>query len=140
MQQQLGVVTVGVADLVRSRNFYTAGFGWVPVFENPEIIFYQMHGLMFGTFHKAAMQDEMCRASLASPGALILTHIVAQKDAVQVTIDRLAAAGGRILRNADEPPYGGFRGYVADPDDHSWEIAWNAAWPTDARGSVTFAI
>ncbi|KKK86151.1 hypothetical protein LCGC14_2766120, partial [marine sediment metagenome] len=43
-----------------------------------------------------------------------------------------------ITHPADAPPHGGFRGYVADPDGHLWEIAWNPAWPMDAGGNVTF--
>jgi hypothetical protein len=31
------------------------------------------------------------------------------------------------------------RGYVADPDDHAWEIAWNPAWPISREGYVRFA-
>jgi uncharacterized glyoxalase superfamily protein PhnB len=53
---------------------------------------------------------------------------------------RLADAGGRVLRPADAPPHGGFRGYVADPDGHAWEIAWNPAWTIDAHGHVTFGV
>jgi len=34
-------------------------------------------------------------------------------------------------------PHGGFRGYIADPDDHAWEIAWNPAWPISPEGYVT---
>ena len=37
MQQQISVITLGVADLARSRRFYADGFGWRPVFENEEI-------------------------------------------------------------------------------------------------------
>lgn len=55
-------------------------------------------------------------------------------------IARLAAAGGQVLRAGDAPPHGGFRGYVADPDDHAWEIAWNPAWTIDERGHVTFGV
>jgi uncharacterized protein len=55
-------------------------------------------------------------------------------------MDRLTAAGGSLIRPADEPPRGGFRGYVADPDNHAWEIAWNPAWPIDERGLVTFGV
>jgi catechol 2,3-dioxygenase-like lactoylglutathione lyase family enzyme len=50
MQQQISVVTLGIADLARSRRFYADGFGWKPVLETPEIIFYQMNGLMLGTW------------------------------------------------------------------------------------------
>ena len=35
----------------------------------------------------------------------------------------MAEAGGRLLRPADAPPHGGFRGYVADPDDHAFIAA-----------------
>jgi predicted lactoylglutathione lyase len=48
------------------------------------------------------------------------------------------SAGGKVLREGDAPPHGGFRGYVADPDNHAWEIAWNPAWTIDDRGLVTF--
>jgi catechol 2,3-dioxygenase-like lactoylglutathione lyase family enzyme len=44
MQQQISVVTLGVASLSRSRAFYVGGFGWSPVFENDEIVFYPMNG------------------------------------------------------------------------------------------------
>ncbi len=68
-----------------------------------------------------------------------MAHNVARRDDVAPLMARLADHGGRVLRPADAPPHGGFRGYVTDPDDHAWEIAWNPAWPIDADGHVTFA-
>jgi hypothetical protein len=59
---------------------------------------------------------------------------------VQPLLDRLAGHGGRLLRAADAPTHGGFRGYVADPDEHAWEIAFNPAWPIAADGRVTFGL
>jgi len=50
MQQQISFVTLGIAELPRSRRFYVEGFGWSPVFENEEIIFYQMPGFVLGPF------------------------------------------------------------------------------------------
>jgi catechol 2,3-dioxygenase-like lactoylglutathione lyase family enzyme len=140
MQQQISVITLGIADLSRSRQFYVEGFGWTPVFENEEIIFYQMNGLMLGTFSKAALEQDMNRAGLLTPGAFSLAHNVSSQEDVELVIQRLEAAGGRVLRTADAPPHGGFRGYVADPDDHAWEIAWNPAWKIDDQGAVTFGI
>ena len=139
MQQQISVITLGVADIARSRRFYVEGFGWSPVFEQGDIIFYQMNGLMLGTWAKASLEADMGRA-ITTPGAFAVVHNVASADAVQPLIERLAAAGGRILRPADAPPHGGMRGYVADPDDHAWEIAHNPAWPIDAEGRVTFGL
>lgn len=140
MQQQISVITLGVADLSRSRLFYVDGFGWKPVFENPEIIFYQMNGLMLGTWLAAALQGDMQRTGFGKPGAFALAHNVGSRDEVQPLLNHLEQFGGRILRRADAPPHGGFRGYIADPDDHAWEIAWNPAWPISPEGYVAFGI
>lgn len=140
MQQQLSVITLGVRDLARSRRFYVDGFGWTPVFENDDIIFYQMNGFVLGTWKTSALEADMGRGGLARPGAFALAHNVPDKGDVAPLMDRLAAAGGAILRPADAPEHGGFRGYVADPDDHAWEIAWNPAWRIDAEGHVTFGV
>ncbi len=138
MQQQLSVITLGISDLARSRHFYVDGFGWKPVFANDEIIFYQMNGFVLGTWLAAQLEGDMQRPGLMRPGAFALAHNVASRMAVQETMDRLAAFGGRILRPGDVPPHGGFRGYIADPDDHAWEIAWNPAWPISPEGYVSF--
>ena len=140
MQQQISVITLGIADLARSRRFYGDGFGWMPVFENPEIVFYQMNGFVLGTWLTSALAADMQTPGLVRPGAFALAHNVASQDDVQPLLDRLAKFGGRILRDADAPSHGGFRGYVADPDDHAWEIAWNPAWPISPEGFVTFGV
>jgi catechol 2,3-dioxygenase-like lactoylglutathione lyase family enzyme len=140
MQQQISVITLGIADLPRSRRFYTEGFGWTPVFENLEIIFYQMNGLVLGTWLKTALEKDANGGPLQSPGAFALAHNGPDKAAVEPVMAALVQAGGRITRPADAPPHGGYRGYVADPDGHAWEIAWNPAWTIDANGLVTFGL
>ena len=139
MQQQISVITLGIADIARSKRFYGEGFGWKPVFETPDIVFYQMNGLMLGTWFTRELEADMKRG-LARPGAFSLAHNVAAQADVQPLLDRLAAHGGKVLRAADAPPHGGFRGYVADPDDHAWEIAFNPAWPIAEDGRVTFGV
>ena len=140
MQHQISVITLGITDLLRSRRFYVEGFGWTPVFENEDIIFYQMNGFVLGTFEKSALEKDMNRSGLTSPGAFSLGHNVSSQAEVEDAIEQLVQAGGRIIRPSDAPPHGGYRGYVADPDDHAWEIAWNPAWPIDENGHVRFAI
>jgi catechol 2,3-dioxygenase-like lactoylglutathione lyase family enzyme len=140
MQQQISVITLGSTDLARSRRFYVEGFGWQPVFENHEIIFYQMNGFVLGTFAQKGLETDMNRAGLKRPGAFALAHNVGTEAEVAPLIEKLVAAGGTLLRPADAPPHGGFRGYLADPDDHAWEIAFNPAWRINAEGHVTFGL
>ncbi len=140
MQQQISVVTLGVSDLERSRRFYTDGFGWTPVFENEEIVFYQMNGLVFGTWLKASLEADTMTGDMPAAGAMSLAHNVSEEGEVRVVIQALVAAGATVLREADAPPQGGLRGYIKDPDGHIWEIAWNPAWPIDAEGHVVFGV
>ena len=137
MQQQISCVTLGIADLARSRRFYVEGFGWKPVFENEDVIFYQMNGLMLGTWLAKSLEEDMRRGTV-HPGTFSIAHNVKAKEDVQPVLDRLAKFGGKVLRAADAPPHGGFRGYIADPDDHAWEIAWNPGWPISPEGYVTW--
>lgn len=118
--------------------------GWLwlgtPVFENEEITFYQMNGFVLGTWLAAALEQDSGRAAAPGAGAYSLAHNVSEAGEVRRVIERLLRFGGRLLRGPDAPPHGGFRGYVADPDDHAWEIAWNPLWPIDAEGHVRFAV
>lgn len=140
MQQQISVITLGVADLAASKRFYAEGFGWTPVFENDEIAFYQMNGFVLGTWLQDKLAEDAQRAGQPGAGAYALAHNVENAAAVDAAIARLAEHRGKILRPGDAPPHGGYRGYVADPDDHAWEIAWNPAWAIDAQGHVTFGL
>lgn len=139
MTQQIAVVTLGTDDQQAARRFYLEGFGWNPVFENAEIMFFQMNGLMLGIWDSKALAEDMQRPGTGG-GAMALAHNVPRQEDVAVLMDRLLAAGGTLLRAADAPVHGGFRGYVADPDGHAWEIAWNPAWRIDAEGRVTFGV
>jgi len=140
MQQQISVITLGVTDLAACRRFYGEGFGWEPVFANKEILFYQMNGLMLGLWLQPQLEADMGRSGLARPGAFALAHNMPSRQAVDDLVARLAAHGGTILRPADAPDHGGYRGYIADPHDHAWEIAWNPAWTFDDAGHVKFGL
>lgn len=145
MQQQISVVTLGVRDLTVSQRFYAEGFGWTPIFENGEIAFYQMNGFVFGTWLRHELEADMNRTSAVGSdatgvSAMALAHNVDGAGSVDHLVARLVQYGGRLLRTPEAPPHGGYRGYVADPDDHAWEIAWNPAWRIDERGLVTFGL
>ena len=140
MQQQISFVTLGVADLERSRAFYQGGFGWKSVFENPQIIFYQMNGLVLGTFDIDALAEDIGRPVKPGLNSSTVAHNVTSREAVDTVVAALLGAGGTLLRAPDEPPHGGYRGYVADPDQHAWEIAWMPGIRIGEDGRVTFGV
>jgi catechol 2,3-dioxygenase-like lactoylglutathione lyase family enzyme len=136
MEQRLSVISLGVADVERSKAFY-AGLGWSPVFEHETAIFYQAGGLVFALFPGLA-EDACVEAERRGPGLIALAHNVRSPEAVDAVVDQARAAGARITKPAQDAPWGGRTAYFADPDGHLWEVAWNPAWPIDAEGRVTF--
>jgi len=139
-EQQISVVTLGVADLARSKRFYAEGFGWTPAFENDEIVFYQMNGFVLGTWLETALAEDMKRELKTGRGAVSLAHNVRTEAEVQPVIDRLLQYGGALLKAPVTPPFGGLQGYVADPDDHAWDICWNPGFKIGDDGAVTFGV
>jgi predicted enzyme related to lactoylglutathione lyase len=139
MKQQIAIITLGINDLERSKRFYKEGFGWKTIFEDNETAMYQMNGFVLGTWHQGALEKDITRSNLPRGAALTLAHNVDSANKVQVVLNTLSTEGGKILRMADSPPHGGVRGYIADPDDHIWEIIWNPVWKADEKGSVTFS-
>ena len=95
MQQQLSAITLGVRSIEPSKRFYMNGFGWVPVLDNGEVVFYQMNGFVLGTWTTSELEEDMQRTGLAAPGAFSLAHNVGSPGEVDGLIERLAAAGGR---------------------------------------------
>jgi uncharacterized protein len=138
VQQQVSIITLGIREPERSKRFYIDGFGWKPVFDDDQVVLYQMNGFVLSTWVTRELEQDMQRTGLVTPGAFSLAHNVMSAHDVDCLIERLAAVGGRILRHGDPPPHGGYRGYVTDPDDHAWEIIWNPTWVIDDRGHVTF--
>jgi len=139
MDQRISLVTLGVKDLEASKRFYVDGFGWKPVFENKEIIFFQTGGMIFALF----LRDQLAADFQADPAtfgraAMTLAYNVRAKNEVNSLIQRAAAAGATILKTPREAPWGGYSGYFADPDGFAWEVAWNPAWRLAPDGSVEF--
>jgi len=138
-QQQLSLVTLAIHDLDRSRRFYGEGFGWRPVYESDDVLFFQMNGVVLGLWMAPPMTADLGRPDGHSNG-FALAHNVRDSADVDALAARLADHGGTLMREPADTDYGGRRAYVADPDSHAWEIAWNPAWRMDEDGRVTFGV
>lgn len=138
MEQRVSVITLGVADLARSRRFYEEGLGWIRTGEHDTVAFYQCNGFILSLFGRDALiADGQMDASQVGTGAIVLAHNVRARDEVDAVMAEAQRAGARVLKPAQPTFWGGYAGYFADPDGHPWEVAWNEGWPIDAAGHVT---
>lgn len=134
---RLSLVTLGVADVARSTEFYTA-LGWplssasVP----DEVSFFRTAGgllALYGVRDLAADATVEGGEVPAFRGVTVAINLESPAD-VDAAIEAAVAAGGRLVKPARAAEWGGYSGYFADPDGHLWEVAHNPGWPLDETG------
>lgn len=138
MEQRLSLVTLGVADLARARRFYEEGLGWRRGNDHPEVAFYQLAGMILALWGRDQLAaDANLTGRCAGFGGITLAYNTRSKEEVDAVLAGAAAAGGTVLKPAEDAPWGGYSGYFADPDGHPWEVAWNPHWTIGEDGRVS---
>lgn len=136
MEQRISVVTLGVADVPRARDFYRR-LGWETRGDHgDDVAFFPAGGMVFALWGRETMADDMGLAAPGVPGAVALAHNVRSPAEVDAVLAEAAAAGAAITKPASETFWGGYAGCFADLDGHVWEVAHNPFWRLDNDGAV----
>ena len=137
MEQRVSLITLGVADLSRSRAFYEA-LGWRGQ-EVQETVFFQAGGLalvLWGRDKLAADSGVPDRPADGSFDGIALAHNLRTPEEVDALVDAAERAGATVTRQPAETSYGGYAGCFADPDGHVWEIAHNPGFALAEDGTL----
>lgn len=137
MKQAIGFITLGVENLERSRGFYHA-LGWRESSgSQASVAFFQAGSVAFALFGREALAEDAGVPATGNgfPG-FSLAHNVGSEAAVDATLQEAVTAGGRLVLPGEKAPWGGFRGYFADPDGFLWEVCFNPFFPLDENGFV----
>lgn len=137
MDQRVSLVTLGVADMDRARDFYTA-LGWQPGPSPEHIEFFQAGGTIVALWDRMALavdsgididdEAEDTPGSGDGWGGKVLGINVASAGDVDEQFALALDAGAEVLRHPATRYWGGYSGVFADPDGHVWEIAYNPYW------------
>jgi catechol 2,3-dioxygenase-like lactoylglutathione lyase family enzyme len=137
MESRVSIITLGVSDLVRSRQFYEKIGFQVSSASAGDIVFFKTGGAVFALYPREALAED---AKLDSGGSgfrgFTLAHNVREKSDVAKFLEDARLAGGKILKPAQDVFWGGHSGYFSDPDGFLWEIAWNPHFTLDSRGAI----
>ena len=136
MEQRVSLVTLGVADYARAKEFYEA-LGWSPALDIQETAFFQAGGLVLVLWERGKLADDM---GIPDEGArwsgIALAHNVRSREEVHEVIEQARRNGAEITREPAETFYGGYAGYFRDLDGHAWEIAHNPGFGLDDDGNI----
>jgi hypothetical protein len=137
MEPRISLITLGVADLPRSRAFYEA-LGWQGQ-EIEETYFVQTGGSAVVLWGRAKLADDagVPDTGPAGFGGIALAQNVRSREEVDSIMAAADMVGAKITKPAEETFYGGYAGYFADPDGHMWEIAHNPGFTLEPDGSLT---
>ena len=139
MEQRISLVTLGVADLGRARQFYEA-LGWrTNAGPGDDVVFFQSGGMIVALWGRDQLAEDSGVEDQGGFGGVTLAHNVRSPAEVDLVMEEARAAGATITREAAETFWGGYTGVFADPDGHPWEIAHNPHWTLEADGSVRLA-
>jgi catechol 2,3-dioxygenase-like lactoylglutathione lyase family enzyme len=122
---QLTHVTLGVSDLKRSTKFYTdlgcemANDYGVSVFFKPG------DGSSF--FGLCGRDDLAADAGVDPKGSgfqgITLNYLVSTSKQVDELLAQAKGGGGKIVKEAHKPQWGGYLGYFSDLDGYLWKVA-----------------
>jgi hypothetical protein len=141
VKAQIQVITLAVRDLDRALNFYREGLG----LDSPGVVATELHddqsgadgaiaaftldgGLILSLYPRSDLaKDAGVPYSSPKTGEFSLGHIVADRADVDAVLNQAQSAGGTVLGQPRDRPWGIYSGYFRDPDGHLWEIIWNPA-------------
>jgi predicted lactoylglutathione lyase len=135
---RLSIVTLGVADVALSVEFYER-LGWERCASSmAEIAWFRTGETYLGVFGLADLAEDarIEDATRRGFGGITLAINVTSAAVVESSLEAAEAAGGTLLKPGTELPFG-YGGYFADPDGHPWEVCYNMGFPIDEDGRIT---
>lgn len=129
---RLTLLTLGVADVARATLFYEKlGLVRSPA-SNDNVSFFDVGGVVLSIYGREAIAADagIDNSGAGFRGSSIAWNLRSQED-VDKAIVKMVAAGGSLVKAAERTFWGGYAGFVADPDGHLWEVAHNPGFPLD---------
>jgi predicted lactoylglutathione lyase len=136
MRQRVTVITLGVSDLQRAREFYEA-LGWkTGAAPADDVVFFQVGEIVLSLWDRERLAEDSCVEDSGGWGGVTLALNLGSPEEVDAVTDEARAAGATIGREPAETFWGGYSSVFIDPDGHPWEVAHNPHWTLTEDGGV----
>jgi predicted lactoylglutathione lyase len=136
VKQRLNLITLGVADLERSRRFYEA-LGWTTGADpGDDVVFFQAGEMVVALWDRARLAEDSCVEDSPGWGGVTLAVNFGSREEVDAATEQAREAGARIGREPAETSWGGYSSLFIDPDGHPWEVAHNPHWTITEDGGL----
>ncbi|MEV5964869.1 VOC family protein [Kribbella sp. NPDC051952] len=138
MDQRLNVITLGVADVSRAREFYER-LGWTVAFTDGDIVMFQAGPMIVSLWDRSKLAEDSGVTSAGDAwGGFTLGYAVGSAAEVDQLCQDAATAGATVTATPKDKGFG-YSGVFADPDGHTWEVAWIESLIRNADGTVALS-
>jgi predicted lactoylglutathione lyase len=136
MEQRVSLITLGVNDLARARQFYEA-LGWVTgAAPGDDVVFFQTGSLIVALWDRTQLGEDSVMTDSGGWGGVTLAYNTRSREEVDAVLTEAERAGATIGRPGAETFWGGYSGIFVDPAGHPWEVAHNPHWTITEDGST----
>jgi uncharacterized protein len=134
----VSIVTLGVADVGASTSFYEALGLRRSSASNEAITFMRCGTVVLSLYNRAALAEDATVVDSGDNGfrGATIAMNLSNADAVDDVFAQWVAAGATALKSPQAVFWGGYSSYVADPDGHVWELAYNPYAAVGAEGRL----
>jgi catechol 2,3-dioxygenase-like lactoylglutathione lyase family enzyme len=132
MNPQVSAITLAVKDIDRAKEFYTQGLGCQIDKEHDGFVSLEVGEgsstlALYGW--EALAEDAGMPADSRGFRAFTLSYIADRAEQVDAVMAAAHAAGAQIGKPARSAIWGGYSGYLTDPDGYLWKVASNQRPP-----------
>ncbi len=140
MTPHISLITLGVAGVQAAAAFYERLGLKRSAMSQDAVVFFDLGGTALGLFGWESLAED-ANVSHEGSGFRGVTLAWNQPDqaSVDAAIEKFIAAGATLAKPAEKVFWGGYSGYVKDPDGHLWEIAHNPFAPLRDNGAMELA-
>lgn len=142
MEQRLSIVTLGVQDLKQAEDFYINIFGWTKSeTSNDNITFIHLNGMFLSLYTAKELAKDANITINTSLGketfkGSTLAYCAQSEKEVDTLFTHFKQNNVTVVKEAEKAFWGGYSGYISDPDGHLWEIAYNPFLKFDDKGNI----
>lgn len=126
MKSKIGLITLGVHDVKKAKEFYVA-LGFSPKGDDDDnMVMLQAEGTWLGLYPWDLLAED-AQVEKAGDGfrGVTLAHLEPTKEDVDRVIEEARSLGAKVVKEPQDVFWGGYSGYFADLDGHLWEVAMN---------------
>jgi len=122
MKPQLSAITIAAKNHTLLKYFYTEVFGWEVLMENPEIVILKLNQTSLSLCSKKLF-EQYTGVKPVNGKSYYFTLSLDWPADVDIQFETLQSRGVIIAKMPERTFWGGYAGFITDPEGNLWEIS-----------------